>query len=89
MSKRWISIAAVLVFLVGVFCAGFFFFYNRIQRSRAESKVETIIASEPSGASDPSKSLINKPFPQAQLIDTGGRKVDEQLIRKEKLSSCL
>lgn len=85
MSKRWISIAVVLVFLVAVFCAGFFFFYNRIQRSRAESKEETIVASEPSGTPGPSKSLINKPFPAAQLVDTSGAKADEQLLRRGKV----
>src|SRR5688572_6891559 len=81
MSKRWISIAVVLIFLVAVFCAGFVFFYNRIQRSRAESKVETVEASVP----EPPKSLINKPFPPAQLIDTSGAKIDEQLLRRGKV----
>jgi peroxiredoxin len=85
MSKRWISIAVVLLFLVAVFCAGFFFFYNRIQRSRAESKEETIVASEPSGTPDPSKSLINKPFPAAQLVDTSGARADQQLLKRGKV----
>ena len=85
MSKRWISIVGVLVFLLAVFCTGFFFFYNRIQRSRAESKEETIIASGPSGVPDPSKSLINKPFPEAQLVETSGAKADEQLLRRGKV----
>jgi peroxiredoxin len=85
MSRRWISIAVVLLFLVAVFCAGFFFFYNRIQRSRAESKEETIVASEPSGTPDPSKSLINKPFPAAQLVDTSGARADQQLLKRGKV----
>jgi peroxiredoxin len=76
MSKRWISIAGVILFLVAVFCGGFVFFYNRIQRSNAE-------ASEPSSAikSAESKSLIDTPFPHAQLVDTRGSKVDEQVLR--------
>jgi peroxiredoxin len=82
MSRRWISIAGALVFLVAVFCAGFFFFYNRMQRSRAESKEETIVAS---GEPAPSKSLIDKPFPPAQLIDTSGARADEQLLRRGKV----
>ena len=80
MSKRWISIAGVIFFLVVIFCAGFFFFYNRIQRSQAELKVETIEASAP----EPPKSLINKPFPQAQLVGLDGSAVNEQ-IRKGKV----
>src|SRR5215207_673829 len=80
MSKRWISIAGVIFFLLVVFCAGFFFFYNRIQRSLAQSKVETIEASAPEAP----KSLINTPFPQAQLVTLDGSKADEQ-IRKGKV----
>lgn len=71
MSKRWLSIAGVILFLIAVFCAGFAFFYNRIQRSKAE-------ASE-------SKSLINKPLPHAQLVDVSGSKVDEQILRKGRV----
>lgn len=82
MWKRWISIAGVLVFLGAVFCGGFLFFYNRIQRSRAESKEEVIVANDSSAAS---KSLINKPFPQAQLVEVGGGKIDEQLLRRGKV----
>jgi peroxiredoxin len=81
MSKRWISIAGAMLFIVAVFCAGFLFFYNRIQRSQAEE----IIAPEPSKAPDPSKSLIGKPFPQAQLVHLDGSKVDEQVIRKGRV----
>lgn len=83
MAKRWLSIAGVLLVLVAVFCAGFFFFYNRIQRSRAESKEDVIVAADPSP--DASKSLINKPFPHAQFIDLDGATVDEQVIRKGKV----
>jgi peroxiredoxin len=82
MSKRWISIAGVIFFLLVVFCAGFFFFYNRIQRSRAESKVETI---EASAAPEPPKSLINTPFPQAQLVDADGARADDQILRRGKV----
>ncbi|MCA1579306.1 MAG: redoxin family protein [Acidobacteria bacterium] len=81
MAKRWIPIAAVLLFLMAVFCSGFFFFYNRIQRSRAESKAETIEATAP----EPPKSLINKPFPQAQLIDASGSKADDQILKRGKV----
>src|SRR5258705_1376115 len=72
MSKRWIWIAGVIFFLAAVFCVGFVFFYNRIQRSQAET-------------SDSSKSLINKPLPHAQLIDTYGSKVDEQVLRRGRV----
>lgn len=71
MSKRWISVAGVIFFLAIVFCAGFFFFYNRIQRSQSQER-------------DSSKSLINKAFPHAQLLDTDGSKVDEQILRRGK-----
>lgn len=73
MSKRWISIAGVIFFLVAVFCGGFVFFYNRIQRSNAE-------ASSPV-KSDASGSLIDKPFPHAQLVDPRGSNVNEQVLR--------
>ena len=75
MLKRWISIAGVVLFFVGVFCLGFAFFYYRIQRSQnAQAKpVES------------SRSLIDKPLPQAQLVDVYGAKVDEQLIRKGRV----
>jgi peroxiredoxin len=76
MSKRWISIAGAILFLVAVFCAGFIFFYHRIQQSKIESKAE---------APDPSKSLINKPFPQAQLVDTNGGKVDDEILRQGRV----
>ena len=89
MSKRWISIAGVVLFLVVVFCAGFFFFYNRIQRSKAESQADVIVAGEPPGASKPgpdsSRSLIGKPFPEAHLVRLDGSKVDEQIVRKGKV----
>lgn len=85
MSKRWISIAGAILFLLVVFCAGFWFFYNRIQRSRAEAKIETIVAAESAKPADSTKSLINKPFPQAQLVALDGSKVDEEIIRKGKV----
>ena len=74
MSKRLIAIASVSLFLAAVFCAGFVFFYNRIQRTKAEAAAA---ASVP----DSSKSLIDKPLPTAKLIDLRGAKVDEQVLR--------
>ena len=73
MSKRLIGIAGVVLFLAVVFCAGFVFFYNRIQRTNAEAKVEVV--------PDSSKSLIDRPWPQANLVDARGVKVDEKLLR--------
>jgi len=73
MSKRWISIAGVIFFLVLVFCVGFLVFYNRIQRSQATAPPDT------------SRSLINKPLPHAQLVDTHGSKVDEQVLRRGRV----
>lgn len=70
MPKRWLSIAGVILFLLAVFCAGFVFFYTRMQRSQA-------VAPQPR----PSKSLIDKPFPHAQLVDVNGSAVDEQILR--------
>lgn len=70
MPKRWLSIAGVIFFLLAVFCAGFLFFYTRMQRSQAETPPPL-----------PSKSLINKPFPHAQLVDVNGSAVDEQILR--------
>ena len=72
MSKRWISIAGVIFFLLAVFCAGFIFFYSRVQRSQP-------------AAPDASKSLINKPFPHAQLLDIYGSKVDEKVLRRGRV----
>src|ERR1044071_1965385 len=74
MSKRWLSLAGVILFLAAVFCSGFFFFYSRMQRSQAEP-AET----------SKSKSLIDKPFPHAKLLDVRGSKVDEQIIRRGKV----
>jgi hypothetical protein len=75
MSKRWITVAGVVFFFIVVFCAGFFFFKNRIERSQAEEK-----------ADESSKSLIDKPFPLgAQLVDTEGAKVDELILRKGRV----
>lgn len=75
MSKRWLTIAGVLLFLIVVFCAGFAFFYYRIRQAQdAQSKP---VAS--------SGSLINQPLPQANLTDVYGSKVDEQVIRKGKV----
>ena len=73
MSKRLLTIASVIVFLVAVFCAGFVFFYNRMQRTKAEASAET--------APDASKSLIDKPFPRARLVDARGAQVDENILR--------
>ena len=73
MPKRWFSIAGVIFFLLAVFCAGFAFFYTRMQRSQA-------VAPQPQ-PSNPSKSLIDKPFPHAQLVDINGSAVDEQILR--------
>ncbi len=70
MPKRWLSIAGVILFLLAVFCGGFLFFYTRMQRSQAE-------APQPK----PAKSLIDKPFPHAQLVDVNGSAVDEQILR--------
>ena len=67
-SNRWISIAGVFLFLLAVFCGGFLFFRNRTQHS-------------PPVAPEQSGSLIDKPFPHAQLLDIYGSKVDEQVIR--------
>jgi hypothetical protein len=70
MSSRLLWIAGVILFLAVVFCGGFFYFQHRIQRSQAEA-----------AAPDTSKSLINKPFPQAELVDAYGAKIDEQTLR--------
>jgi peroxiredoxin len=72
MSKRWISIAGVILFLAGVFCVGFLFFYQRIQGSQAVT-------------SDTSKSLIDKPFPHAQLVDAYGSMIDEDILRRGRV----
>ena len=77
MSKRLLTIAGVIFFLAAVFCAGFVFFYNRMQRTNAEAAA----AAASPAAPDPSKSLIDKPFPKAQLVDLRGAKVDEQVLR--------
>ena len=71
MPKRWLSIAGVIFFLLVVFCAGFVFFYTRMQRSQAEAPP----------SAQPSKSLINKPFPHARLVDINASTVDEQILR--------
>ena len=73
MSKRLLTVAGVIFFLAIVFCAGFVFFYNRIQRTKAEAMAE-----EPAKSS---KSLIDKPWPQAKLVDARGATVDEQILR--------
>jgi len=74
-AKRWISVVAVALFFGGVFCAGFLFFYHRIQRSKAES----------AAAVAASKSLIDKPLPHARIIDINGAKVDEQILRRGRV----
>jgi peroxiredoxin len=70
MDKRLIWIAGVMLFLAIVFSAGFYYFRHRLQRSQAEA-----------AAPDASKSLINKPFPHAELVDAYGVRVDEHLLR--------
>lgn len=77
MSKRLLTIAGVFFFLAVVFCAGFVFFYNRIQRTKAEAKAEATVP--------PSKSLIDKPWPQAKLVDARGATVDENILRTGKV----
>lgn len=77
MSKRLLTIAGVFLFFAAVFCAGFLFFYNRIQRTNAEARAEA--------TSEPSRSLINKPFPHARLVDARGATVDQQVLRTGKV----
>jgi hypothetical protein len=72
MCKRLIWIGCFVCFLAAVFYAGFTFFYTRMERAQAE-------------AADASRRLINKPLPQAQLLDTYGAKVDEQILRKGRV----
>ena len=72
MSKVFIKIVAITAFLAVLFCAGFVFFYGRLQQSPAE-------------APDSSKSFINKPLPAARLVDQAGVKLDEQLIRRGRV----
>lgn len=74
MRKRLIWIAGVAVFLGLVFCGGFFYFQHRFQHSQAEAAVP-----EPSG------SLINKPFPRAELVDVYGAKIDEEILRNGRV----
>lgn len=69
MSSRLRWIAGVILFLTAVFCGGLYYFQHRIQRSQAEAETVT------------SKSLINKPFPRAKLVDAYGADVDEQTLR--------
>lgn len=75
MSKRWISISGVVLFLVAVFCVGFVFFYNRIRHEKQQLPA----------APDSSRSLINKPLPQARLVDSDGSKIDEQILRRGRV----
>jgi hypothetical protein len=69
---RWISIAGSILFLSAVFCGGYAFFHNRIQHSHPAESVA-------------SKSLIDKPFPHAQLLDIYGSKIDEQVLRRGRV----
>ena len=78
MSKRLLTIAGVIFFFTAVFGAGFVFFYNRIERTKVEAKAEVASESSPG-------SLIDKPFPQAKLVDLSGAKVDEQVLRTGKV----
>jgi hypothetical protein len=71
MARRLFSIAVVILFLLAVFWGGFLFFSNRVQQ---RSRAETVDATKPG-------SLINKPFPHAQLVDVYGSRVDEQKLR--------
>ena len=72
MSKRWVWTGGVTFFLIVVFCIGFVVSYHRIKNKQTE-------------LAGPSGSLINKPLPQAQLIDLNGSKVDEQILRRGKV----
>jgi hypothetical protein len=69
MLKRWISIAGTIFFLAVVFCTGFIFFRKP----------------PPAPASDTSKTLIDKPLPQAVLVDAYGSQVDQQVLRKGRV----
>lgn len=75
MTKRWLSITGIVLFLVAVFCAGFLFSYHRIQRLQ-NVQAEAVASS---------RSLIDKPLPRAQLIDVNGMKVDEQILRRGRV----
>ena len=75
MSKGWISIAGVVLFLALVFCAGFFFFYHqRVQQPQTSD-------TEPAKT----KSLIDKPLPESQLVDGNGTRIDEGILRKGRV----
>jgi peroxiredoxin len=78
MSKRFLTIAGVILFFTAVFCAGFVFFYNRIQRTKAEAEAQAV-------ADSSSRSLIDKPLPKSQLVDARGAKIDEQILRTGKV----
>jgi hypothetical protein len=71
MSRRVFSTTVILLFLLAVFCGGFLFFSNRMQQ---RSQAETAAESKPG-------SLIDKPFPHAQLVDVYGLRVDDQKLR--------
>lgn len=72
MSKRLIWFGGVAIFLAAGVGAGFVFLYNRMQPAQAE-------------ATKASRSLINKPLPQAQLLDTSEVKVDEEILRRGRV----
>jgi hypothetical protein len=72
MSKALVRIIGITLFLAVLFCAGFVFFYDRIQRSQSADP-------------DSSKSFINKPLPTARLVEMTGVNVDEQIIRKGRV----
>ena len=78
MSRRLLTIAGVVLFLVAVFCSGFIFFYNRMQRTTVEARVEMATGPSPGR-------LIDKPFPYAKLVDVRGATVDEQILRTGKV----
>jgi Redoxin len=71
MSKALLKIVGITTFLAVLFCAGFVFFYGKLQQPQSE-------------AADSSKSFINKPLPAAHLVDMAGANVDEQ-VRKGRV----
>lgn len=83
MSKRWLSILGLMLFFVAVFCGGFLFFYSRITQSEAEVSSGNQPLNDDTSASP--RSLINTALPPSQLVDAGGAKVDEQILRRGRV----